>query len=80
MSIQVMKSNLYKRKLRAQFKDRVEKFEQYFNDPEQFNKIFTELGFTYFEDGCDSFCPECEQMLKCKVYKEIKVKWEWFYS
>jgi hypothetical protein len=72
MSIQVMKSNLDKRKLRAQFKARVEKFEQYFNDPEQFNKIYTELGFAYVEDGCDGFCPECEQMLKCKVYKVME--------
>lgn len=80
MSIQVMKGNLDKRKLRAQFKDKVEKFEQYFNDPEQFNKIFTELGFTYVEDSCEGFCPECEQMLKCEVYKEIKDEWEWIYS
>lgn len=61
-----MKGNLNKEKLQAQFKDRVEKFEQYFNDPEQFHKIFTELGFIYVNDGCDDFCPECE------VYKEIK--------
>jgi hypothetical protein len=66
--------------LSSEFKDRVEKFDKYFNDPEQFNKIFTELGFTYVEDGCDGFCPECEQMTKCKTYKEIKDDWEWLYS
>jgi hypothetical protein len=66
--------------LSYEVKNRVEKFEQYFNDPEQFNKIFTELGFTYVKDGCDGFCPECEQMLKCEVYKEIKDEWEWIYS
>ena len=66
--------------LSSEVKNRVEKFEQYFNDPEQFNKIFTELGFTYVEDGCDGFCPECEQMMKCKVYKEIKDEWKWIYS
>ncbi len=66
--------------LSSEFKDRVGKFEQYFNDPEQFNKIFTELGFTYVDDGCDGFCPECEQMLKCEAYKELKDDWEWFYS
>ncbi len=75
-----MKDNLDKEKLRAQFRDTVEEFDQYFNDPEQFNKIFTELGFTYVEDCCDGFCPECEQMMKCEVYKEIKDGWEWIYS
>ena len=75
-----MKSNLDKGKLSAHFKDKVEKFEQYYDDTEQFHKIFTELGFTYVDDGCDGFCPECEQMLKCEVYKEIKDEWEWIYS
>jgi len=75
-----MKGTQNKKALRRHFKDRVEKFDKYFNDPEQFNKIFTELGFTYVEDGCDGFCPECEQMMKCEVYKEIKGEWEWFYS
>ncbi|MBM4135818.1 MAG: hypothetical protein FJ241_03195 [Nitrospira sp.] len=75
-----MKGNLDKEKLRTQFKNRVEKFDKYFNDPEQFHKIFTELGFIYVEDGCDGFCPECEQMPKCETYKEIKDEWEWLYS
>ncbi|MFV1975079.1 MAG: hypothetical protein ACC651_04985 [Candidatus Scalindua sp.] len=46
------KESLEKEVLKASFRDTVEKFEQYFNDPEQFNKIFTELGFTYVDDGC----------------------------
>ena len=75
-----MKDNLDKEALKASFRKRVEKFEQYFNDPEQFNKIFTELGFTYVDDRYDSFCSECEQILKCEVYKEIKDEWEWIYS
>lgn len=62
--------------VRASFKDRVKKFDEYFNDPEQFNKIFTELGFIYVNDGCDGFCPECKQMKTCEVYKEIKDGWE----
>ncbi len=59
-----MKDDFEKEALRAYSKDTVEKFEQYFNDPEQFHKIFTELGFTYVDDGCEGFCPECKQMLK----------------
>jgi hypothetical protein len=71
-----MKEEIDKKSLNASFKNRVEKFEKYFHDPEQFHKIFTELGVVYVEDGCDGFCPECEQMMKCEVYKEIKDEWE----
>jgi hypothetical protein len=66
-----MKDNLDEEALRAYFNDTVEKFEKYYNDPEQFHKIFTELGFIYVDDGCDGFCPECEQMLRCEAHKEI---------
>lgn len=69
------------KKIKYDFKTVVKKFEKYHDDPEQYHKIFTELGFTYAEDGCDGFCPECEQMLKCEVYnKELKKEWEWIYS
>lgn len=75
-----MKDDLDKEALKVYFRETVEKFERYFDDPEQFHKIFSELGFTYVEDGCDGFCPECEQMIKCEVYKETKEEWEGFYS
>lgn len=39
-----MKDDSDKEKIRDQFRETVEKFEQYFNDPEQFHKIFTELA------------------------------------
>lgn len=58
------------------FEERVEKFEEYSKDPEQCHKIFSELGFTYVEDGCDGFCPECEQKDTCQVYPELKDEWE----
>ncbi len=72
-----MKDN---RKLKAHFKDTVENFEEYYNDPEQFHKIFTELGFTYVDDGCDGFCPECKQKATCEVCEEINGEWEGLYS
>ena len=53
------------------FEERVKKFEQYDNDPEQQYKIFSELGFTYVEDGCDGYCPDCEQKETCEVAAEI---------
>lgn len=74
-----MEDDLNKEALRKYFHETVEKFEQYYNDPEQHHKIFTELGFTYVDDGCDGFCPECEQKLGCKVYEELKDEWEGFY-
>ena len=72
-----MKNNSYKREtMGAYFKDTVKKFEKYCNDPEQFHEIFTELGFIYVDDGCDGFCPECEQKLECEVYEETKDEWK----
>ncbi len=61
---------------RKHFNETVEKFEKYYNDPEQHHKIFTELGFTYVDDDCDGFCPECEQKLECGIYDELKDGWE----
>ena len=75
-----MKDDLDKETLKIYFRETVEKFERYFDDPEQFHKIFSELGFTYVEDGCDGFYPECGQMLECEVYKETKGEWEGIYS
>ena len=60
----------------TEFQGRVKKFEQYHVDPEQFHKIFTELGFAYVDDGCDGFCPECERKMRCEVYRELKNGWE----
>ena len=74
-----MEDDLNKEALRKYFHKAVEKFEQYYNDPAQHDKIFTELGFTYVDDGCDGFCPECGQKLDCKVYEELKDEWEGFY-
>ncbi len=47
-----------KPKKEMDFKERVEKCEQYSKNPKEFHKIFTELGFSYVDDGCDGFCPE----------------------
>ena len=71
-----MKNIHEKEALRTYFNETVKKFEQYYNDPEQHHKIFTELGFTYVEDGCDGFYPECGQKLECGVYEELKDEWE----
>lgn len=71
-----MKDNFDNDELIADFKERVEKFEEYYNDPDQKHKIFTELGFTYVDDGCDGFCPECEQKNICSVYPDLKDEWD----
>lgn len=74
-----MKDGLNKEALKKYYHKTLEKFKQYYNDPEQHHKILTELGFTYVDDGCDGFCPECEQKPDCKVYEELKDEWEGFY-
>ena len=71
-----MEDDLDKETLRKYFNETVEKFAKYYNDHEQHRKIFTELGFTYVDDGCDGFCPECEQKLTCEFYKELKDEWK----
>jgi hypothetical protein len=58
------------------FEERVERFEKYDNDPEQHYKIYSELGFSYVDDGCDGFCPNCEQKDSCETYAEVG--WELF--
>jgi hypothetical protein len=41
------------------FQEVVKEFDKYFHDPEQFYKIFSELGFSYVDDGCDGACDHC---------------------
>ena len=55
-------------------KERVEKFDKYFHDPDQFHKIFSELGFSYVDDGCTGACECCERKDTCDTYAEIKGK------
>ncbi|MCF6149413.1 MAG: hypothetical protein E3K37_12230 [Candidatus Kuenenia sp.] len=74
-----MKNNHKKEALTKYFHESVVKFEKYYNDPEQQHKIFTELGFTNIDDGCDGFCPGCEQKLECDIYDELKDEWEGIY-
>jgi hypothetical protein len=75
-----MKDNFEKEVLGGLFENQVEKFEGYLNAIEHLHKIFKEMNFICVDDNHDGFCPECEQMLKCKVYKEIKDEWEKVYS
>ena len=53
------------------FEEKVEKFGEYMHDPEQHGKIFTELGFTFVDDGCEGNCDACEQKADCTVYPEL---------
>ena len=54
------------------FEETIKKFNQYFMNPKEFNKIFTELGFSYVEDGCGGNCIKCKKKGNCKTYTEIK--------
>lgn len=74
-----MEEDIDKEALRKHFNETVEKFEKYYNDPDHHHKIFTELGFTLVEDGCDGFCPQCKQKPTCDLYDEFKDEWEALY-
>jgi hypothetical protein len=43
-----------------------------FSDPKEFNKVFTELGFSYVEDDCGGNCIKCKKKDNCETYTEIK--------
>jgi hypothetical protein len=40
---------------------KIEKFAEYFRDPEENHKIFTELGFSFVDDSCGGWCPNCRE-------------------
>jgi len=48
------------------FQERVEKFEKYYDAPEQHYKIFSELGFSYVDDDCDGFAPAGNKKISVK--------------
>jgi hypothetical protein len=53
-------------------KKRIELFERYHNDPDQYHKIFTELGFSYMADDCDGICKDCKENGDCEVFTKLK--------
>ena len=57
------------------FRERVERFEAYSADEVEYPKIFSELGFTFVDDGCGGTCPICENRQTCPVYPEIEAEW-----
>lgn len=58
------------------FRERVERFEAYSRDEAEYPKIFSELGFTFVDDGCGGTCPICENRATCPTYPELKAEWE----
>lgn len=54
------------------FKEKVGKFGEYMHDPEQHGKIFSELGFTFVDDGCEGECESCCTKAECTVYESVK--------
>lgn len=47
-------------KKKKDFHEVVKEFDKYFHDPNQFYKIFSELGFSYVEDDCNGACDHCK--------------------
>jgi len=59
----------------SEFRRRAELFEADNRDEAKYPKIFSELGFTFIDDGCDGFCPECPNQRTCDAYPELKAGW-----
>jgi len=53
------------------FEDQVKLFARFYKNPDEFSKIFTELGFTYVKDGCTGNCIPCRKKKRCETYREI---------
>ncbi|MBF0360960.1 MAG: hypothetical protein HQK49_08105 [Oligoflexia bacterium] len=49
----------------------IEKYDEYFKDPKQYHKIFTELGFTW-EDDMPMSCLVCERNGSCPEHPRDK--------
>lgn len=60
----------------SSFRERVERFEAWSRDEAEYSKIFSELGFTFVDDGCGGTCPICENRPICPTYPELKAEWE----
>ena len=54
------------------FEEQVKKFTQFHKNPDEFSKIFTELGFSYVKDGCSGNCIPCKKKQDCETYHKIK--------
>jgi hypothetical protein len=54
------------------FEEQVNKFTRYHKNPDEFSKIFTELGFSYVKDGCSGNCIPCRKKASCETYSQIK--------
>ncbi|GBE31131.1 hypothetical protein BMS3Bbin05_00028 [bacterium BMS3Bbin05] len=73
-----MKDDCAMHALREYYRKIVEDFD---NNRDEHNKVlFSEYGFSYTEDSCDGFCPECPNVLNCETYEKIKDGWRLFYS
>jgi 6-phosphogluconate dehydrogenase (decarboxylating) len=63
-----------KPKEQKSFQEVVKEFDEYVHDPDQFYKIFSELGFSYVDGGCSGGCNGCKEKATCEVYAEITSK------
>lgn len=50
----------------------IELFDRYYNDPDQYHKLFSELGFSYMVDECEGNCTDCKENTTCEIIAKIK--------
>lgn len=67
----------------ASYRDLTGKYPSVYNDfelPGEIVKAKDNFDFRCDDDdSCDGFCPECNLMIKCETYIELKDEWESFY-
>ena len=54
------------------FEESVKEFTTSQQLPEEFNKMFTELGINTGKDDCSGNCITCKKKVSCETYRKIK--------
>ncbi len=46
---------------------------------DEYLEVFEEFDFGFVDYGCNFFCPECRNMMKCEAFSEVHEEWDSFY-
>ena len=46
---------------------------------DRFLDVFSDFDFSYIDDACNYFCPECRKSTSCEIYVDIKNEWDFLY-
>ncbi len=69
-----MKNNFDEDALKEYSESQIKRFKEYFYDSELCNRLL------YANEDCYGFCLDCEFIMECEVYEDIRDEWEGFYA